>query len=125
MSKPRKAQTVMTHKVQLATLLTKTGGKQPGRRFGPPVTNSWPMPGVAPTGTDRREAIYRAQTGRIRRPMTSRMDAATSPKAYALLMGLTPKQRRRAWHKELTAARILGDRELARKADAALMEVAA
>jgi hypothetical protein len=115
----KKSQTVMTHRAQLARLLS-AGEKQPGRRYGPRPALVGHQRTLEPLTNDRREANYRAQTGRIRRQPTRQDDVSGAPQAYARLMGLTPRQRRRSWHKELSAARVLEERELARRVDAEL-----
>lgn len=104
--KPRKSQTVMTHRVQLAALRSRTGGKQPGRKYGPapkgvPAVES---PGM---GARRREDNYRKQTGRTSAlgllPDNSLVYVV--PRAYAHWAGLTPRQRRRSWKKRDHALR--------------------
>lgn len=57
--------------------------------------------GAPPMSADRREANYRRQTGRVRVPVARGFlsEAAFRPQAYAEVMGLTPRQRRRSWKK--------------------------
>lgn len=120
MSKPRTAIGHMTYLVRYYNGRTQHE-KQPGRRFGPapkgiPAVES---PGM---GTERREDNYRAQTGRTPVPVARGYLGMATPQSYAYLRGLTPRQRRRSWKKELSNARRIGDRELGRKVDAALAE---
>lgn len=92
------AKTPLTEAVQFATWRSRAYGKQPGRRFGPP------MPGVPAVetpgmGTKRREDNYRRQTGRTAIGVVADYLAMCTPRSYAELSGLTPRQRRRSWKK--------------------------
>lgn len=72
--------------------------KQPGRRYGPPPA-ARPAGQAAVTTPAAREAAYRHQTGRRLTLVPSGYLNLTTPQAYARLNGLTPRQRRRSWHK--------------------------
>lgn len=55
--------------------------------------------GADPMEPDRREAGYRAQTGRRTAAVDPWYRSMVTPAAYADLFGLTPRQRRRSWQK--------------------------
>lgn len=94
---------------------------QSGRRYGPRrITGPDRQP--APVTTEAREAAYRRQTGRRARPLLLQGTPecwGTGPHTYALAHGLTPRQRRRVWHKSLGAALAAASRAAHRQRSAA------
>lgn len=119
----KKSTTTMSGVCQMATVLSQ-GEKQPGRKFGPRPALPGHQRTLEPLSTAQREHNYRDQTGRRERPAPVFRLLPGWAKTYAVLQGLTPRQRRRSWHKELSAARRVADRSLASK-DEALEEMAA
>lgn len=104
----------MPRQVAIAYLMTGTA-KQSGRKYGPRPLATRAQRTLEPLTNDAREAAYRRQSGRRVRPADPRAHLG-APQEYARMAGLTPRQRRRSWHKELTAARRVGIGEMVRAA---------
>lgn len=74
---------------------------QPGRRYGPSIKGNGERGTTLPLSKFIREANYREQCRRLPPAAIPRGDhpALLNPGAYAHLMRLTFRQRRRVWHK--------------------------